>query len=366
MSVPLVSVIIPSYNHASFIRAAVDSALAQTYKNVEIVITDDGSIDDTRLLLGNMKAPQMRCFFFDKNRGAAAAMNNCVRQAKGEFLAVLNSDDIWLPNKLERQMAEFGAAPEAGAVFSAATFVDEQGRSLDATQHVYQDVFLRSTLTQAELLRSFFFNHNCLCHPSAVIRRKVFDTLGLYDNRLRQLPDFDMWVRVVKMFSIRILDEELVKFRLLDREMNTSSPSRDNSVRSQNELLLIYKRFFAGIAEEIFREAFAREFADTNEVGVELLAIKLLLEAETRATELSRLAGLELLFEALGKEPLRMRLADELGIDDLKYQDYARQVDTLFLSRQNSLGAISTPELVSVTTSRVAKAIQRRLFKFKN
>jgi len=191
---PLVSVIIPSYNHENFIRESINSVLIQGFTDLEIIIVDDCSQDSSVEVIRSFDDARIRFFQNTENQGAVYTTNLAISYATGKYVALLNSDDVWLPNKLEQQFQFLESHPEVGAVFSRAQFVDESGTVLNKLTFFWADVFDHDNRSSALWLRRFFFKFNCLCHPSILIRREIYQKYPLYEASLRQLPDFAMWV----------------------------------------------------------------------------------------------------------------------------------------------------------------------------
>jgi hypothetical protein len=256
-----VSVCIPAYNHARFARESVESVLAQSFQDFEISVTDDGSADGTADAIAALHDARIKLKRFPANRGACAALNDAIRRSGGEYVAVLNSDDAFLPHKLETQVEFLDAHPEIGAVFGHPAFVDEAGRPLEST--FYGSIFDKPNRSQAEWLRHFFYSGNCLCHPSVLIRRACYERVGLYDERLAQLPDFDMWVRLVAHYPIHILPETLLLFRQLEGGGNASAPRPDSIVRATWEGPKVARRFLE-VPQDLFEATFAKEILALN------------------------------------------------------------------------------------------------------
>jgi glycosyltransferase involved in cell wall biosynthesis len=152
---PRVTVIIPSYNHEKFVGEAIQSVLNQTYQDFEIVITDDGSTDQSVSIIKSFTDPRIKLFCFDKNQGACVAGLKCRSEAKGEFIALLNSDDVFAPDKLEKQVRFLEQNPEIAAVFSYAQIIDEEGNDF-SNDHVYKQIFIQPNRTRFEWLNYFF------------------------------------------------------------------------------------------------------------------------------------------------------------------------------------------------------------------
>jgi hypothetical protein len=249
MMAPKVSVCMASYNHAPFIRVAVESVLNQTFSDWELVITDDGSSDGTIDALDGIRDERIRIERFPENRSACVALNHCIRRAQGQYIAVLNSDDAWLPEKLTCQLKVASQRPEAAAVFTTVDIIDERGHPL-GSGHPHKALFEQSNRTRRDWLKRLLLAGNCLCHPSALVRAEVYESLGLYDERMAQLPDLDMWVRVLLTHDIWVVQEPLTLFRVLDRERNASGNRLDVRMRCATEnMFLLWKAFQSHPAE---------------------------------------------------------------------------------------------------------------------
>lgn len=262
---PSVSVVIPAYNHAAFVGEAIQSVLDQSYGDVEIVITDDGSTDRTVEVIRGFTDPRIALEVFEKNRGASVALNSAIRRARGEFICMLASDDCFLPGKLETQVRFLRANSDIGAVFGLPQFVDERGASLATTFNgdVFTRPFGHHLRSRYDWLRYFFFEGNCLCHPSAMVRRSVYDEVGLYDPRFASLPDFDMWVRLCIVYEIHLMPHELTAMRILDHNRNMSAPRRDSNLRTLIENFHVLKHY-RRLSREAIRTVFAGEIAAAN------------------------------------------------------------------------------------------------------
>lgn len=256
--VPLVSVVVPSYNHAKYISKAIDSVLGQSFSSLELLISDDCSPDESWEVICGFTDPRIRKFRQQRNLGPVGNLVFLIQQARGQYVALMNSDDAWYPSKLVKQVAVLDAQPELGACFTWADLVDGAGHEISGPEAIWNDVFRQPNRTQGEWLNHFFFKGNCICHPSMLARKSVFDTLGYYNPGLRQLPDFDMWIRLVKRFPIHVIQENLVA-HLRDGN-NTSADSPENSARNLTELIEIFSSFFDSVEDDVFIDGFAEYF----------------------------------------------------------------------------------------------------------
>jgi glycosyltransferase involved in cell wall biosynthesis len=244
-----VSVIVPSYNHGRYVIDAVKSVLRQSVAPTEVIVVDDASQDDSVERLRSLSDPRVRLISQSQNQGGSETLNVGIRASTCDFIAICNSDDLWEPHKLERQLAAFEENPELSAVFSDVSWIGEFGQA----HRGHGAAFQPGNRTRYGWVRHLVEKGNCLCHPSVLIRRGAYETVGEYDNRLRQLPDYKMWLSIVCHFDIHVLDEKLIRFRVHD---NTSAPSPAASTRDRNECALIIEGLMNNISAEVFCLAF--------------------------------------------------------------------------------------------------------------
>jgi glycosyltransferase involved in cell wall biosynthesis len=204
----LVSVIIPAYNAAGFLSDAIDSALAQQYPHLEVVVVDDGSIDDP-CEVASRYGDRVRCVRQD-NAGPAAARNRGIRMAGGEFLAFLDADDLWPAGKLQIQMARFADDPALDVVAGRIQYVRLDGAA--ELELRFEDT--RNTVTHVHL-------------GSAVCRRRAFDRVGFFDESLRFSEDHDWYLRAREEgLSIVVLREITLLYRLHGSNMTRNATSQ--------------------------------------------------------------------------------------------------------------------------------------------
>lgn len=239
-----VSVIIPTYNHARYVALAVESALAQTYRNIEVLVVDDGSTDNTRKLLAPYAGRII--YLYQENQGLSAARNAGIRASCGEYIALLDADDIWLQEKLELQMKIFADYPDTGLVSCGNVPIDSAGKQLAPGTARGKD-----RLRFRDLLWG-----NCVSGGSnAVVKRACFDEVGLFDESLRSAEDWDMWLRIALRYPVRYSSQILIKVRFSADSMSAAKNSRvmlENELRVLEKLfansLLINKSYYRGMA----------------------------------------------------------------------------------------------------------------------
>jgi len=209
-SAPLVSVIIPTYNHARFIVPAVQSVLAQTYPHVEIIVVDDGSTDETAQVLASF-AGRMR-LVQQANAGVSAARNHGFALAQGEYLTFLDADDLFLPEKLARDVALLEADAVVGVAYCSWLYVAEDGKQVLGELRPQKFGHLLEDL----LLRRFH------CVPgAATIRRTALERVGLFDVNCPAAADTDLWVRLAYAgYTFACIDEPLFLYRSVSGSMS--------------------------------------------------------------------------------------------------------------------------------------------------
>jgi glycosyltransferase involved in cell wall biosynthesis len=199
-SLSKVSVIIPTYDRAKFIAKAVDSALQQTYPDVEVIVVDDGSKDNTRHVLRGYEG-RIR-YFYQENRGIAGARNRGIKEAKGKYIAFLDSDDIWVPEKLAAQVAILEKNPNIGIVYHKLIILNEKGEWLGTKpKEVYGRNFQELVAGMGDLPTS-----------SVVTRSECFKKAGLFDESMDTMEDFEMWLRIAKEYEIYEIDKRALAF----------------------------------------------------------------------------------------------------------------------------------------------------------
>jgi glycosyltransferase involved in cell wall biosynthesis len=212
----LVSVIIPAYNMARFLPQAVESVLAQSYGNLEIQIIDDGSKDDTPEVVRQWQSnPRVRVHR-QANGGLSHARNQGVALTRGSFVALLDADDIWLPQKLALQMPLFRGRPELGVVYSDYVRMDEEGKPLpNGPTRMH-----RGSISGPLLIENF------VPASTAVVRRGCFERCGGFDVALRTGEDYEMWLRLSAHFQFDFIAEPTMRYRTGGWQMSTDYRGR--------------------------------------------------------------------------------------------------------------------------------------------
>jgi glycosyltransferase involved in cell wall biosynthesis len=206
----LVSVIVPAFNAATYIRQTLDSVLAQTYRTIEVIVVDDGSRDSTANIVEEFVARDPRFQLIrQSNAGVGAARNTAIRKARGKYLAPLDADDLWSPEKLEAQVACMEQSGiDTGLVYCSSTLIDEQGKVL----HSGETKTLEGRLRHAMVLKNLLGNASV-----PLFRASALEKVGLYLTREQQggqgCEDWDLALRIAETFNIHVVPEHLVGYR---------------------------------------------------------------------------------------------------------------------------------------------------------
>jgi len=203
-SSPLVSVIIPTYNRAKLLPRALESVLAQDYPHLEIIVIDDASTDETPNVLKAFADPRIQVFRHPENKGHGAACETGIRCAKGELIAFLDSDDVWLPGKLGLQVAIFRQWPHVDFHFTNFRNINlvngvegdgftqtRDGLALLQTEHVDTDLWIIQSGMPQAMLQAMF-----IAKPTVMLRREVITTTGNFNSELRGAEDLELWWRI--------------------------------------------------------------------------------------------------------------------------------------------------------------------------
>lgn len=215
----LVTVVIPVYNQERYLGRAIESVLGQTFRDLELLVVDDGSTDGTPEVIARYGS-RLRSIR-QTNRGNASALNHGVREARSEWVAWLSSDDLWEPEKLARQLVPATMEPSADLVYTGFHVIDQDDRVL---QSVRAPSFPTRRALQMELIRRCFINGS-----SVLLRRKVFDEVGFFDEADRLTSDFDLWLRMAPRYEFRGVPDPLVRYRVHPGQLSRKREAMERS-----------------------------------------------------------------------------------------------------------------------------------------
>lgn len=226
---PLVSIIIPNYNHAQYIEDAIHSVLRQTYRNVETIVVDDGSRDNSREVIAAF-GDTVRAVF-QQNQGLSAARNTGITASRGEFIGVLDADDMYEPDFVETLVTALQSQSDADGIYCGYRFVDHVNQPLPQ---------IEAREIAPEKLYWALVDGNFLVPESMFVRKRCYDAVGLFDTSLRALEDLDMWLRITSRFKVIHTTKILTRHRILPGSMSTD-PTR----QFENRLQVVKKNFGA-------------------------------------------------------------------------------------------------------------------------
>jgi glycosyltransferase involved in cell wall biosynthesis len=304
---PRVSICIPAYNHAKYINKTIMSVLEQDFQDLEIVVTDDCSTDGTVEELLTIADDRIRLFRHTHNMGPSVAANNNIENARGDFICLLPSDDLFEPHKISRQLAEFERKPELGAVFSHMRFIDETGAPLERE---IAGLAYPADMDREAALRHFFYDGNCIAAPTAMIRRDVLAQVGSVDPRLLQTQDFEYWIRICLAFDIAVVEEPLVAYRIRAGQANMDANTPAKCARIHWEMPRVLERFLDLTDRDLFLRVFPEARAHLDQgLGLRGALAALALQAPSIWT---RSFGIEALYRELG-DPSTAAALDAAG-----------------------------------------------------
>ncbi len=249
LKMPLVSIVIAAYNMAKYLPLAIQSALDQIYDNVEVLIIDDGSADDTiSVVQPFLVDPRVR-YIYQQNAGQASAKNHGICKSRGEFIAFLDADDIWLPGKLEQQVPLFLKSPSIGVVYSRYIEIDAEGKEL----RLLGSTFYRGNVSGHLLVFNF------VGFSTSVVRRECFDQFGCFKEDLGMGIDYELWLRFSTQYEFDYVDRPLVFYRVWSGQMSKNCKQRYlNGIKTMRKFLQEHSGL---VSEDLRREAWAHTYS---------------------------------------------------------------------------------------------------------
>jgi len=213
---PLISVITPTYNRASYLPETIESVLSQNYRNLEHIIIDDGSSDTTRNLVNAYLDKGKIRYFYQKNSGQSIARNKGLKEAKGEFVCFLDSDDRWLPNKLRKQLNAFLVNPDVDIVYGDYIFIDEQGNEIS-----HNNMSRYSGNITKPLLKDNFVSMN-----TTMTRTTKLKAISGFNENIEVADDYDLWLRLSVESRFLYIPELLAEYRIMNKQLSSNKSKR--------------------------------------------------------------------------------------------------------------------------------------------
>jgi len=234
---PLVSVVMPVYNSEMFLREAVNSILTQSYRQLELIVVNDGSTDVSAAILSSIEDKRIRVLEHERNQGITQSLNDAIAVSTGEYICRMDADDVAVPHRIERQVAFLEEHPDIALVGTGTVLIDKDGTRIG--QESYPE--------SAYEIRREIFVHNPFAHSAVMIRKSVLDRCGFYDARFLHNEDYDLWLRIVAAYPAANLRD-----RLLLRRVHGANIT----VAKETELILYRRRTLAHAMKEYYHKPF--------------------------------------------------------------------------------------------------------------
>lgn len=260
---PLVSVIVAVYNGAEFVEDTLRSVMEQSYHNLQIIVVDDASTDQSRSVIDRLAGQDQRIerLYLKENRNMCGATNAGYQQARGKYIAPLGHDDIWKEQKLEKQVQFMEMNPSYGACFTLCDLIDDEKQVCNEQCMSLYQIFNQQNRTQEEWMETLFYFQNVFCASSALIRKESIKTKALYRNALLQLQDYALWLGILTDSPLYLIQERLTLYRqFLKKGGNLSRMDEKKNTRLIHENSLIQKELLENMPDEKLRRFFGKHF----------------------------------------------------------------------------------------------------------
>jgi glycosyltransferase involved in cell wall biosynthesis len=227
---PEVSVIMPVYNGEQFLAESVESVLRQTFKDFELICINDGSTDRSQDIIDSFSDSRLKSIV-QKNAGPPHARNTGIKSSKGNYLAFLDCDDVWLPFSLEKRLNYLSCSNERFMVHSDAILINESGKNLAGSIRTRNG----ESPFSGKCFRRLFLEGSNMLTSSVIIKKELFQHIGLFDESFFRAQDYDLWMRISYHYPISFLNEPLVKYRV--HSNNISNMTMLGEIHSARALL---------------------------------------------------------------------------------------------------------------------------------
>lgn len=230
---PEISIIIPVYNGKKFIAEAINSVLRQTHKDYEIIVVDDGSTDDSGKVLEQF-GDKIR-YFYQQNKGISSARNMAIKEAKGEYIALLDQDDVWYPRRLEKQIEVFKIKPDTGMVYSTCYCINEKNEILYKLPYNHK-------LCSGWVFKDLIFE-TFIPVPTVLIKKSVLDEVGFFNEKYSYAEESELFLRISRLYKIECIDEPLAAYRIHCQNLSRNKEKNlDEDIMLKEEMMKIYPK----------------------------------------------------------------------------------------------------------------------------
>lgn len=262
---PLVSVVVAVYNGETVIRETLESILQQTYRNIEVIVIDDASTDNSREIIASYHDPRIKAIYLEKNHNICYAGNVGFQQATGKYVAVAGHDDVWKQDKLEKQISFLEEHSAYSVCFTWVDIVDENGNLNNVMWNGLYKKFCGDNMKWNQWSRNMLVDGNCFCAPSACIRREFLERTGYYRYALVQLQDYELWLRLLTEGPVYVLQEKLTYYRRFNEAgRNLSAISMETQNRDRHEIQWIQDTYIEKLSTEKFIQVFHQDMKNPD------------------------------------------------------------------------------------------------------
>lgn len=243
---PKVSVIIPTYNYAKYLPETIDSVLRQTYQDLEIIVIDDGSTDNTKEIIQRyIRSSDKIKYILQENKGPAAARNRGIKEAKGEYIAFLDSDDIWVTEKLDIQASYLEQNKDIFFLYAKADVLNEHGKKIG----------IKPESNQHHEFKKLIFEWGYFPTATVMIRKECFDKVGFFSEDLRIMEDIHLWIRISRHYKMHGMDQIL---GIYHRHSNNVTLNKELVYKST---AMVYEKILAEFPNDVPRKKLRQRIA---------------------------------------------------------------------------------------------------------
>jgi glycosyltransferase involved in cell wall biosynthesis len=331
--IPLISVVMTTYQHEKYVAEAIQSILDQTFENFELIIVNDGSTDRTDEIIRSFKDDRI-VSIYQENQGPSAATNHGILASRAKYIALMSGDDACYPQRLEIQY-QYLDRTDRKIVFSWVDLIDDDS-NVFIDEEFTKDFFNHPNRNRSEILNLFFSKGNYLCAITALIEKEILLASGLFNLASIQLQDFDMWVKIVKKHDIFLIEDKLGKYRIRANSNNLSA-NPAHSTRRIFEDCQIYKDMFNDVPIDLFKLSFADLIRESEfQIGCEYELEKAFLYL-THETISIQAIGAEKLFHYLQDEAVLSLARSKYNFGLPELYNLTKNVDTTNIKKQVEL-----------------------------
>ncbi len=325
-NIPLVTVIMTTYNHEKYVGEAIESVLKQTFDDIELVIVNDGSGDNTEKVIKKFTDERI-VYLYQENQGPSIAANNAILASRGKYIAIMSGDDVSHPLRIERQLREYQKQNNKRVLFSHCNFIDDDNNSLDGG-HFAKEFFNYATKNRFEILNHYFWKGNFLNDITTFTEKEAFLDIGLYNPLFLQLQDFDLWMRaLLKGYDFYIMPEKLISYRIRANNANLSAPSAEAIIRTTLENGLILRNYLQIKTQDDLLKIFPEVIKFNSKIEPDLIPFYIAQLSLSVPKSCHQLFGVETLFNLLNDPVLSVQLKEKVGFGHKEFCEITGRQD---------------------------------------